>query len=286
MYYKEKVFDECWIIVNLSNFFMKQVIAIQHSSNTCWLQFKKIFMYKEILMTHSKNPNEPIIQEKLYSVYQKTVALMESIFSRKDESFDMDAIDSCVENILEVTSTSFNIFPIILQFISHIYTTSEHSTNVAFFVAIVGYKLNFNDEKRTALIYAALLHDIGKLSIDKQILDKPSFLEEYEIESVKEHSNIGCEILLKNGIKNQSILDGVKFHHERMDGSGYPSKIKGIRIPMIARIIGMCDAFDALTTQKTYRKSYSSFEALLLMKKEMKEQLDPKLIEIFILMHS
>ena len=225
------------------------------------------------------------MEEKLFFVYTTTSEFMRYVFDTKNELFESDAIDACVENIAAITSTYPNVFPSMLKFISAQYTTHEHCTNVAFFAAIVGNKLKLREEKCTALIYAALVHDIGKLKIEAQILDKPTFLEEYEFENVKQHSNMGCEILLKNGITSQSILYGVQLHHERMDGSGYPDQIKGKKIPMIARIIGMCDVFDALTTQRTFRENYSSFEALILMKEEMEEQLDPKLIEIFILLH-
>ncbi len=229
--------------------------------------------------------NYTTIEEKIFFIYTTISQFMCYIFATKNELFESDAMDACVENIVEITSTSLNILPTILKLLSPEYTTHEHSTNVAFFAAIIGNKLKLNNEKCTALIYAALIHDIGKLRIEAQILDKPTFLDVTEFESVKQHSNIGYEILLKNGITSQSILHGVQFHHERMDGSGYPDKLKGKNIPLIARIIGMCDVFDALTTQRTFRKNYSSFQALLLMKKEMKEQLDPKLIDIFIQMH-
>ncbi len=225
------------------------------------------------------------MEEKFSFVYTTTAAYMRYVFESKNELFENDAIDACVESIAAITSTYLNIFPTIIKFISPKYTTHEHSTNVAFFAAIVANKLRFRDEKSIALIYAALVHDIGKLRIKSEILEKPSSLEEYEFENVKQHSTMGCEILRKNGITSQSVLHGVQFHHERMDGSGYPDQIKGRKIPMIARIIGMCDVFDALTTQRTFRKNYSSFQAMLLMKKEMQDQLDPQLIEIFILLH-
>lgn len=242
-------------------------------------------LIKETSLMKDKIHNYTTIEERLFYIYTSTSELMRCIFSEKKELFESDALDTCVESIVEITSTPLNILPSILKFISPQYTTHEHSTNVAFFSAIIGNKLQMSDENITSLIYAALLHDIGKLRIKDEILEKPSFLEENEYETVKEHSNIGYEILLKNGITNQAILDGVKYHHERIDGSGYPDKIRGKKISNIARIIGMCDVFDALTTKRTFRHSYSSFQALLLMKKEMKEKFDPKLIDIFIQMH-
>jgi len=161
------------------------------------------------------------------------------------------------------------------------YTIHNHSNNVAFFSAIIGNKLKMSQEELIDLTYAALVHDIGKVRIDSMILEKPSALAENEFELVKEHSQIGYDILVKNGIVNQMILKAVKHHHERLDGSGYPDGLRGKMIPKAARIIGMCDTFDALTTKRTFRKSYTSFESLLLMKRDMHTQFDESFIDIF-----
>ena len=171
--------------------------------------------------------------------------------------------------------------PIILKFMPEEYTIHNHSNNVAFFSAIIGNKLKMSQEELIDLTYAALVHDIGKVRIDSMILEKPSALAENEFELVKEHSQIGYDILVKNGIVNQMILKAVKHHHERLDGSGYPDGLRGKMIPKAARIIGMCDTFDALTTKRTFRKSYTSFESLLLMKRDMHTQFDESFIDIF-----
>ena len=165
------------------------------------------------------------------------------------------------------------------------YSIHHHSVNVAFFAAIVGTIIDVGASEMEPLTLAALVHDIGKLRIDPEILDKPESLEEEEYEIIKRHTIQGCELLEQNGITDPAILKGVRYHHERLDGSGYPEGLKGKMIPKIARIIGMCDAFDALTTQRTFRKNYTSFEALMLMKKEMKTQFHEKLVDGFIHLH-
>jgi len=132
------------------------------------------------------------------------------------------------------------------------------------------------------LAYAGLMHDIGKIRIDQMLLLKPSSLDDHEYELVQNHSGYGVEILQNNGIENQKILDAIRHHHEKLDGKGYPNQLRGKRIPKFARIIGMCDVFDALTTRRTYRMSYTSYEALILMKQEMADQFDPYYSETFI----
>jgi len=238
----------------------------------------------EALKIAERNGHIGVLKRKLFYVYSTTAELTRYLFEKGDENLHRDALYACVREIVDTLNTDVNVMPIILKFMPETYTTHNHSTNVAFFVTIIGNKLKMNQEELIDLTYAGLLHDIGKIRIDSVILDKPSTLKEDEFETVKQHSLAGYEILVKNGIINQTVLKGVLHHHERLDGSGYPDQLIGNTIPKPARIIGMCDAFDALTTNRTYRKSYTSFEALLLIKRDMHTQFDERLVDILIQM--
>lgn len=238
--------------------------------------------------SYKPSNKEPLLLEQrndsLIAVYTKTADFMKEIFASEYELFDVEKLRHCVEEIIAVSKCD-QIFPLFLGFISLHYSTYEHSTNVAFLSAIIGHKLGFEHKKMQGLVLAALTHDLGKLRIDTAILDKPTVLEEDEFKQVKLHSLHGAQILIQNGIDDLSILHGVLYHHERLDGSGYPERLKGKRVPKYARIIGMCDVFDALTTHRTFRRSYSSFEALIYMKQQMRAQLDGELIHLFITLH-
>jgi len=238
----------------------------------------------EALKIAERNGHIGVLKRKLFYVYSTTAELTRYLFEKGDENLHRDALYACVREIVDTLNTDINVMPIILKFMPETYTTHNHSTNVAFFVTIIGNKLKMNQQELIDLTYAGLLHDIGKIRIDSEILDKPSTLKEDEFETVKQHSLAGYEILVKNGIVNQTILQGVKHHHERLDGSGYPDQLQGKLIPKSARIIGMCDAFDALTTNRTFRKSYTSFEALMLIKRDMHTQFDERLVDILIQM--
>lgn len=225
------------------------------------------------------------IDERLFFVYSTVSSVMGSIFESGSEKLPMKELSMCVDEIIDVLQVESNALPIILKMMPDAYSTQSHSTNVAYFSAILGIMLKMKNKELADLTFAALLHDIGKLRIETTILNKPTSLEEDEFESVKHHSQMGCEILEQNGVENQTILTGILHHHERLDGSGYPDQIKGKLIPKLSRIIGVCDVFDALTTKRTFRENYTSFEALLLMKREMHMQLDEKLVDMFIQMH-
>ncbi len=236
------------------------------------------------LMIKEEIAHIEVLKQKLSFIYSTTAKLIQYFFDKRDEKLHSDAVYACVGEIVDTLNTDENVMSIILKIIPKEYTTHHHSTNVAFFVAIIGNKLKMNRQELFDLTYSGLLHDIGKMRIDSKTLEKPSTLKENEFETIKQHSLAGYDILVKNGIINQTILKGVMHHHESLDGTGYPDQLKGKTIPRSARIIGMCDAFDALTTKRTFRKSYTSFEALLLMKRNMSAQFDEKLVDILIQM--
>jgi putative nucleotidyltransferase with HDIG domain len=171
-----------------------------------------------------------------------------------------------------------------MKIATHDYYTHTHSINVAIYALSLGSFLGFNEVELEELGEAALLHDLGKSKIASEIINKKGKLTIQEFEIIKKHPNYGVSLGLKLGIKNKKILEGIKYHHEKMDGSGYPSGLYRDEIPLYAKIIGICDIFDALTSQRSYKRAMTSFEALKLMKVDMNKHLDIKLLNQMILM--
>lgn len=137
--------------------------------------------------------------------------------------------------------------------------TSHHSRRVAKYSRLIAEKLNMADELLFILYNAALLHDIGKLGISDDIINKPAKLNDDEYSLIKSHPDIGYGIL-KNLTDMPWIYEGAKWHHERWDGTGYPDGLKGEDIPLVARIIGIADAYDAMTSFRSYRGCLSQDE--------------------------
>lgn len=221
-------------------------------------------------------------EEQLSIIYTATADLMEVIFENGDEILPLEALRTCIVELVECLSTGINAMPFVLKVIPEEYTVHHHSTNVAYFTAIVSKALHIPKEDRVDFTFAGLLHDIGKMRIDKSLLLKPGSLEPDEYEIMQCHSDDGYTILENNGITNQKILNGIRYHHEKLDGTGYPKQLRGKMIPKSARIIGMCDIFDALTTKRTFRPNYTSFEALQLIKQDMNAQFDEHITDAFI----
>jgi len=160
--------------------------------------------------------------------------------------------------------------------------TRRHSEDVARYALFLARQLGVDGELLSALHHSALLHDVGKISMPDDILRKPGALTADEVEIVQQHAVLGGALVrdLDNG---ELIADGVRHHHERWDGSGYMSRLAGEDIPLIARIIAVADAFSAMTTSRPYRHALDPGEALRRLVRAAGSQLDPRLVDVFVL---
>jgi HD-GYP domain-containing protein (c-di-GMP phosphodiesterase class II) len=120
--------------------------------------------------------------------------------------------------------------------------------------------------------------------VNYDIINKNGKLTDMEFDEMKTHPAQGHAIALKLGLTDERILSGIRHHHEKIEGGGYPDGIKGDEISQFARIIGVCDVFDALSTKRSYKDPMSSFESLGLMKQQMRGHLDMSLVDSFIKM--
>ncbi|BAU23406.1 chemotaxis protein CheY [Caldimicrobium thiodismutans] len=160
--------------------------------------------------------------------------------------------------------------------------TGYHIQRIAHYSVAIGAHLGLENEALDVLRYASPLHDIGKLGIPDAILLKPGALTPSEWEIMKMHSIIGAEILAGSKIRYLKAAEKIaRYHHEKWDGTGYPEGLKGERIPLLARITAIADVFDALTTDRPYRKAMTINEAFEIIKRGKGAHFDPQLVEIF-----
>lgn len=157
----------------------------------------------------------------------------------------------------------------------------EHSHRVSRLARILGTAIELEEDKIKELEVTGLLHDIGKIAIDESILNKAGALTEEEYAFVKKHSDIGYTIL-STAPEMIEIAKYVLYHHERWDGKGYPMGIKGEDIPIQSRVITIVDAFDAMTSERTYRKAMQPEQAIEELIKHAGTQFDPQLVEMFV----
>ena len=155
-----------------------------------------------------------------------------------------------------------------------------HARRVAYYTDLLAAALCLSREERRNVRTAAFLHDIGKVGAPSDVLQGVVLPEAERLNSVKTHASIGERLLLPLGL-DAPIAQVVRHHHERFDGEGYPDGLSGEAIPLASRIIGICDAFDAMTCERPYRRARTRDEALIELRSEAGQQFDPQLVGIF-----
>lgn len=159
--------------------------------------------------------------------------------------------------------------------------TKGHSERVAYYAnSLAKATGRYSKDELRFFTYACLLHDIGKVNIPDSILMKPGKLSKEEYEIIKSHPEVGAEAIIKVKGLGDSI-DIIKSHHERWDGKGYPEQLKEDEIPYLARVVSIADAFDAMTSSRSYRSAMPVEEAYKRIVEGQGTQFDPDLVEVF-----
>lgn len=159
--------------------------------------------------------------------------------------------------------------------------THGHSDRVAQYAGAIAERLELSAEQRTALEMAAYLHDIGKIGIREEILLKPGKLEDSEMAQMRHHPLIGANIL-KPVAFPWAIAPVVRHHHEHWNGNGYPAGLRGEEIPLLARILGVADSYEAMTSDRPYRRGRSAEEGIAELKRCAGTQFDPRIVDAFV----
>ena len=164
--------------------------------------------------------------------------------------------------------------------------TGGHSERVGMYAALLAREIapqyDLTEEDILRIHYIGLVHDIGKIGVADGVLNKAGKLTNEEYSLMKRHTEIGYELISSMGSEIEGVLDGVRSHHERYDGTGYPDGLKGVDIPLVARILCLADSYDAMTSNRVYRKRLSNEEVRNELKCCSGSQFDPKLAGAFI----
>lgn len=158
----------------------------------------------------------------------------------------------------------------------------RHSVNVSVLCAMIGKWLKLDKRDAVILTYGGFLHDIGKIKINQDVLNKSTTLDKKEFKEIKQHPIRGYEIVKLIPYLDQRVELSTLLHHERIDGSGYPFNFKGEKIPTFAKIVSIADTFDAITSNRCYKAKQCPLKALEILKEESFNKLDPSLCDIFV----
>ena len=219
--------------------------------------------------------------ESEYNVNVDSIKDNLNAFLTAENNIDTDTMVSGTMNILSETRNSLQMFDMLHAMRNKDDLTFVHSVNVALIASIIGKWLNFNDEQIKTLTLAGLLHDIGKMLVPDNILNKPGTLTDNEYEIMKHHVNLGYE-QIKDKKLPLPVKEAILLHHEKCDGSGYPFVLKSPDIPAVAKIITIADVYDAMTAARVYRGSMCPFDVIKIMEDESFSKYDPNVLLPFI----
>lgn len=209
----------------------------------------------------------PVISPKLR---QEAVDVLENMFtSLQIGAEDIHAstqivkqLDRVVDNLVQSIVNNSNVMVNINDLKSYDDYTYHHSLSVAVLSIAIGQYLNFDRKELNRIGMCAMMHDIGKTAVPIEIIHKPSKLDDQEFHTIQNHPPAGYDYLHRAEIGDEALWKGVLHHHEKIDGSGYPSRLKGEEIPLFSRIISVGDVYDALTSNRPYREPMQPAEAV------------------------
>lgn len=222
--------------------------------------------------------------EALQYHFKQTLICIKSIYNdiKFGETKINENLSHVMSPLLELVLSHNNILYSLRCFNQNEEYIFKHSIEVGMLSAMIGKWLKLPKYQITELAIAGLLHDIGKIKTPQYILNKPGELTPQEFDIAKKHSEHGGDIIKEDGSFSQGIYEGVLYHHERYNGSGYPKGLEGINVPLYARIVAVADVFDAIISNKVYQLKLSPFKASETVKMMSFDELDPKITNLFL----
>lgn len=237
-----------------------------------------------LIYIEDKGNLKGLINREFAKGYYEVEERLDNVFNvvRRGEKLDVEGLtDEMVSFVNEVIEIG-NIASQMMLLKERDDYTFKHCLGVSILAITLGKWLGYSQEKILELSIVGLLHDIGKLKVPEEIVNKPGKLTSAEYDLMKKHSYYGYEILLETGDFNEDILLGVLQHHERVDGTGYPNGLKGDDIHEYAKIVAVCDIYHALTSDRVYKYKDSPFSVADYLRDEAFQSLDPNIVSVFL----
>ena len=261
------------------------LLKIKHLQASYGSLFMESHDYEDVSMQseHFVKNLESVEFETNYTDLKNTTNNMLDQISETDtvpQKISQDTTKAIQEKIIKVdTAVIFQLLNNVRSVDEYLYT---HSANVAFLNGLMAKWLGMSKTESSALISGGLLHDIGKLKMPDEILNKPGKLTPEEFEVIKKHPVYSYDILLNSGETNPIILTAARNHHEKVNGSGYPDGLVYDDISIPARITAISDVYDAMITRRVYKAPHSPFEILEEFAKGSFINLDMELVKVFL----
>jgi len=247
-------------------------------------EYEKYKLYAQRHLNNIANNKDIPFSDKADIVYAKASEVMDELFHNPDALGNMEKSQAIVDGFVSLVLQDEATLESIMKIAAHDYYTHTHSINVSIYTLSLAKFIGLKDKDLEDIGMSSMMHDLGKSRVDWEIINKNGKLTDSEFEHMKKHPASGYDIAVNMGITDKRILAGIRSHHEKMDGLGYPDGLKDKQISLFPRIIAVCDVFDALTTKRSYKDAMTSFEAISIMKKQMSTHLDMRLVDALVKM--
>ena len=218
-------------------------------------------------------------------LHESVSEIINSLLTQKLNYETFKQAESLIEEKTNLLLNDQTASKAILEVTTYDYYTYTHCVNVSTYAMTFALFLNLSQNIIKLIGKGGLLHDLGKREIPPEIVNKKGKLTDQEFEIMKKHPTLGVKLLKELGENNKIVLNCVEQHHENLDGSGYPNRLKSKDISIYSQIVKIADIFDALTTKRSYKPPLKTFDAFKIMKK-MENEIKVDLLEKFIIFMS
>ncbi len=227
---------------------------------------------------------KPINREAMDKAYTKLIRIYKILYSKlgQNASINLEKLSKEVLPLIDEITNESNVLKNLRSFDSNEFYIYTHSVNVTVLVVAIAKWLHFDKQSIDELAMAAFLMNIGDVRLSDELLNKPEALTKEEMFEMMKHPIYSCDILENSTNVSPKIFKAIRYHHERLDGSGYPESIKGDDIPIYSKIIAVADVFDALVSDRPYRKKISQYQATKVLKEESFDKLEIKITDVFL----
>ncbi len=220
------------------------------------------------------------INERAEIIYLAQISLLNEILTDPHSKEKIKRAQNIIDRMVEFTESGVPAYQGLLDATAINYSTSSHSVNVASFALAIARHMGIQRASELRdLGIGGLLHDIGKSAVDQGILEKKGSLSEKEWRIMRGHPHLGVKLCEESHIVSSESITIIHQHQERCNGTGYPNGLRGTDIHLFGKIVGIADTFDAMTTEKPYRKAMDAFTALKLVKNECIEAYDEQIFQ-------
>lgn len=214
------------------------------------------------------------LDEKATFLVEASQVIMEELFASPEAPESLSAVRQVARQTVELLAEGRQVFRRLLRLVNHDYYSYTHSLQVGVYAIAMGRQMGLSPEFQRKLGEGALVHDVGKALVPPEILAKPTPLSADEWQVMKQHPQLGIDLLGASGPLDEVTRWAILGHHERVDGRGYPYGLKGDEIGLPGRIVALCDIYDSLVTHRPYKPALRSYDALNAIKDHMLEGVD------------